>query len=175
MSTAVKKIKYFSVVDFKNFMKSLGYISYDYNRRIPYNDIPRQDFAVISIGNVEWLPDADKNNDLWANGTNTHWLPGIYDNVLNIEFSDTGEGDFEAMSVEQGKEIVDFVKKNKDKNNFYIHCSAGISRSGAVASFIYDYFKENGNDVVMTPHYPETPNYHVKNTLKRILRYEQEN
>ena len=111
MSTAVKKIKYFSVVDFKNFMKSLGYISYDYNRRIPYNDIPRQDFAVISIGNVEWLPDADKNNDLWANGTNTHWLPGIYDNVLNIEFSDTGEGDFEAMSVEQGKEIVDFVKK----------------------------------------------------------------
>ena len=121
------------------------------------------------------MPDVDKNNDLWANGTNTHWLPGIYDNVLNIEFSDTGEGDFEAMGIEQAHDIINFIKNNKDKNNFYIHCSAGISRSGAVASFIYDYFKDNDIDVTIEPKYPETPNYHVRNTLKRILRYEQEN
>jgi predicted protein tyrosine phosphatase len=167
----MKKIKYFSVIDFKNFMKSLGYVSYDYNRRIPYNDIPRQDFAVISIGNVEWLSDADKNNDLWANGTNTHWLPGIYDNVLNIDFGDCGEEELEAMSIEQAHDIINFIKKNKDKNNFYIHCSAGISRSGAVASFIYDYFKDNDIDVTIEPKYPETPNYHVRNTLKRIYTY----
>ena len=82
----MKKIKYFSVIDFKNFMKSLGYVSYDYNRRIPYNDIPRQDFAVISIGNSgEW---SDNAEELWANGVNAHWLPGMFDNVLNIDFGD---------------------------------------------------------------------------------------
>lgn len=32
-------------------------------------------------------------------------------------------------------EIVDFILKNKDKN-FCIHCTAGISRSGAVSAFL---------------------------------------
>jgi predicted protein tyrosine phosphatase len=40
------------------------------------------------------------------------------------------------------KKIVRFVNKHKDKSVFVIHCSAGISRSGAVAVFIKDKFKD---------------------------------
>ena len=36
--------------------------------------------------------------------------------------------------------IVNFVKKHSDKVVFLIHCSAGISRSGAVATYIKDKF-----------------------------------
>ena len=38
------------------------------------------------------------------------------------------------------KKIVDFVNKHKDKSVFMVHCSAGISRSGAVATFIRNKF-----------------------------------
>lgn len=40
------------------------------------------------------------------------------------------------------KKIVDFVNKHKDKSSFIVHCSAGISRSGAVATFIKDKFHD---------------------------------
>lgn len=162
----MKKIRYFSAVAFKNYMKSLGYISYDYNRRIPYNDIPRQDFAVISIGNpFEWSENVE---ELWANGVNTHWLPDIYENVLNVNFGDCGEGEFESIGEIQAYDIVKFVEKNKNKNNFYIHCGAGISRSGAVATFIYDYFKTQNIEVEIIPQLPRTPNHFVRKMLWEV-------
>lgn len=43
------------------------------------------------------------------------------------------------------KRIVDFVNKHKDKSVFIVHCSAGISRSGAVATFIRDKFIDEIN------------------------------
>lgn len=41
--------------------------------------------------------------------------------------------------------IVMFVNKHKGKSCFIIHCSAGISRSGAVATFIKDKFNDEIN------------------------------
>lgn len=38
------------------------------------------------------------------------------------------------------KKIVDFINKHKDKSIFIVHCSAGISRSGAIATFIKNKF-----------------------------------
>ena len=42
--------------------------------------------------------------------------------------------------ITSSKNIVDIINKHKDKSVFIIHCSAGISRSGAVATFLYDKF-----------------------------------
>lgn len=77
-------------------------------------------------------------------------------NVLRLLFDDVDEplhvpllGEFAdgreyipvvPMTEEQGKQIVDFVKANKDVHNFIVHCAAGISRSGAIAKFINEYF-----------------------------------
>jgi len=36
--------------------------------------------------------------------------------------------------------LLDFIYKNKDVENWIIHCDAGLSRSGAVASWIANHF-----------------------------------
>lgn len=169
----MKEIRYFSATDFKCFMKSLGFTSYKWNRMMAYSAIPNSDFAVISIGNPEYLKDVDNDKDLWANGINNHWLPNCFENVLNIDFSDNGEEDFESLNEEGAQEIIDFIIKNENKSKFYIHCSAGISRSGAVSSVIYDFFKRCGEDVKIYPNYPKTPNYHVRNLLNNKLYKEK--
>ena len=46
---------------------------------------------------------------------------------------------YEVPSVDVLTQIVEFVNENSDKN-FVIHCSAGVSRSGAVARFIWEKF-----------------------------------
>lgn len=164
-----KIIKYFSAKDFKNFMKSYGYTSFMGNRMMPYNHDIHEDFAIISIGNYAEWNDVDNDTELYANGVNNHWIPsGV--NVLNIEFGDVDETDLSAMSEGQAYDIINFIDANINKQQFFIHCSAGVSRSGGVASFLYDYFKELGYEVTITPKYPETPNYYVKMMLNKTKR-----
>lgn len=65
--------------------------------------------------------------------------------------------------------IVDFVNKHKKTSTFYIHCSAGVSRSGAVALFLYEKFygqidkekftRQNGHIM---------PNLYILNRLKDL-------
>lgn len=69
------------------------------------------------------------------------------DNFLQVKMWDiekemTGNNDtiYEKPSDIELKNIVDFVNNHKDKSVFIVHCSAGISRSGAVATFIRDKF-----------------------------------
>lgn len=104
-------------------------------------------------------------------------------NVLRLLFDDVDEplhipllGEFAdgreyipvvPMSMEQGKKIVDFVKVNKDVYNFIVHCAAGISRSGAIAKFINEYF---GGDEWHFKHLnPHTkPNIRILSILRNL-------
>lgn len=101
-----------------------------------------------------------------------HWFKENHPNVLNLEFDDITEDvvyqghQFSAMTMEQGKQIFDFIEKNVGKN-FTIHCRAGVSRSGAVCCFILDmyedmYIKRFSELVRMRP------NIHVLTALKRL-------
>jgi predicted protein tyrosine phosphatase len=65
---------------------------------------------------------------------------------------------------EQAKELFAFIKANKEKDTFLIHCTAGVARSGAVATFIQDYigtdwekFKRDNSSI--------QPNAHVYRLL----------
>ena len=40
----------------------------------------------------------------------------------------------------QAKELLDFIDSHKDKESCIVHCAAGISRSGAVGTFVNDYY-----------------------------------
>lgn len=64
------------------------------------------------------------------------------DNFLQVRMWDIEEDTekYKKPSKEVLSEIVKFVNRHRDKNNFIIHCSAGVSRSGAVATYIYDKF-----------------------------------
>ena len=60
---------------------------------------------------------------------------------------------YEPITGEQAKEIVEFVKKY-EKKNFLVHCTAGISRSGAVAMFIHQVYGHKLKDRFWFTSYP---------------------
>lgn len=45
-------------------------------------------------------------------------------------------GNYKIFNDDIAKEIIDFILSNKDKSKCVIHCTMGISRSGAVGEFI---------------------------------------
>lgn len=54
--------------------------------------------------------------------------------------------------------------------NFIVHCSAGISRSGAIASFIVDNFTDMNYLEWKNRWAPQiNPNSHVYNTLRKVM------
>ena len=61
------------------------------------------------------------------------------DNLLILYFDDVDEGFPHAMTPEQAKQIVDFVRIEDDRP-IIVHCTAGISRSGAVGEVLNWYF-----------------------------------
>lgn len=103
-----------------------------------------------------------------------HYFKQNHNNVLNIEFDDLTEDkewngyQFKALTEEQAKQIVDFIDLNNSKK-FYIHCTAGISRSGAVATFIRDFYLTKEEQKVFDLNNPHIrPNNHVLTLLKRV-------
>jgi predicted protein tyrosine phosphatase len=69
-------------------------------------------------------------------------------NVLNLAFDDcehdgqpspTQPEGTRAFNEEQATKLFEFIKKHRDKEQCVVHCMAGISRSGAVGTFINGY------------------------------------
>jgi len=98
----------------------------------------RDDFFLISI------VDTDK----WIDTKEPHFKEN-HENVLNLVFDDV-EHDGEpsptnwdegtrAFTEKQAKEVFDFIQKHREKKACIVHCMAGISRSGAIGSFINGY------------------------------------
>ena len=72
------------------------------------------------------------------------------------------------MDDEQAMELLDFIDEHMDKDNCIIHCAAGISRSGAVGTFICDYTDTNFNSFIQDN--PQIhPNPLVLNLLKKAV------
>lgn len=97
-------------------------------------------------------------------------------NVLNITFADLEEDKelpilgenrtetFKAMTREQAAELYAFIKANKDKEAVFIHCTAGVARSGAVGVFINDFIGGNYHEL-MRNNPSIQPNPHVYRLL----------
>ena len=69
-------------------------------------------------------------------------------NVLNLRFDDvehdlmassTQAYDARAFTEEQAKILYSFIKAHREKETCIVHCMAGISRSGAVGTFVNGY------------------------------------
>lgn len=99
------------------------------------------------------------------NNSNWHfdkWIISIYSegsyspihdrfNVLKLNFDDISERDIDTdihneifFNEKHAKEIHEFITSINDdcKKLFYIHCDAGISRSGAVGYILNEYFNK---------------------------------
>jgi len=57
-----------------------------------------------------------------------------------VEHPDPAAGPYHGMSMDQAKEVVAFAEKHKDASLIIVHCAAGVSRSGAVGSFLAEYY-----------------------------------
>ena len=107
-----------------------------------------------------------------------HHFMENHKNVLNLEFDDVekdievGGYSFKAITDEQAEAIVKFIIDNKGKD-FYVHCLAGISRSGAVGTFIFDFFKDDDTKFVSRPKI--RPNIEVLSKLKKNYWYKKIN
>jgi predicted protein tyrosine phosphatase len=75
-----------------------------------------------------------------------------------------------AMTYLQAEELVSFIMKHKDKKSCIVHCSAGISRSGAVGTFINDIYGIKHEEFIKNNPYIQS-NMHVYLLLKKAYRY----
>jgi len=94
-------------------------------------------------------------------------------NVIVLRFDDIDHdcmvsgGIAKAMTIEQARELFEFIKRNANKETFILHCAAGISRSGAVGYFINEYFGGDWETFKKTN--PQVySNIHVLTLLRKI-------
>lgn len=64
----------------------------------------------------------------------------FFDDVEKDIIESNGSCVARAFTSEQAEQLLRFIKNNSDKESCIIHCAAGISRSGAVGTFVNDYF-----------------------------------
>lgn len=158
-----------SAADFKHTMRSNDL--YDSNIEL------RTDLAVISIGNSF---EDDIADDIFANGPSSHWFRKRHRNVLNMDFDDiAAPGEWKNLSKcdryvlfddDMARQIAQFVEENMNASVWIVHCSAGVSRSGAVSRWLKDrlsckYSIEANN--VDGRH--AVPNAYVLKVLDRLL------
>lgn len=110
----------------------------------------------IFVESRAWIKNQIERNPDWIQGK---WIISIFSkdsysplpdrfNILKLEFDDVTERDTEDgllhFSEEHAKQIVDFIKSIKDDGRkvFYVHCDAGVSRSGAVGYLLNEWFNK---------------------------------
>jgi len=119
---------------------------------------------IISINNVSFPAEPPPFSDEFLHA----------ENLLVLYFDDVDEGQPHAMTPEQAKQIVDFISTGGDRSIF-VHCTAGISRSGAVGEVLNWYFnrylKDNQGDYLLFQlmHRDLVPNAHVRRLLLKEL------
>ena len=97
------------------------------------------------------------------------------ENFLQVRMCDIEEDIIEngkiihtAASDAELRRIVEFVNRHKDKTQFIVHCSAGVSRSGAVATFIREKFIDEVDKERFLRENNILPNLYILNKLKEI-------
>jgi len=186
------KLYCYSIEGFNNAMKRLGY------GRDDEKLLEKDNIAVISICCTDTNPEEYKGmfseEHYFHNKSHSK-------NVLNMRFDDIdprlwhgsdfdldsakdedflydyhpGKPSPKALDWKQAYEIVKFVVCNLG-NDFFIHCSAGASRSQAIVRFILDCFSFPGNGrfnyQIRQENPPVMPNIHVLVMLKKTITKE---
>lgn len=157
----MNKIQIISKPEFNQFMGKYGINDFNVEEKFKGAAISIND--TLGDWNVSWF-DHDHENVL------RFWFDDV---ETNLQQSPTNPFTCRAFNEEQAKKVFDFVKKHADKD-WVVHCSAGISRSGAIGTFILHYLEgdkeyfENRN-----PHIH--PNGHILRMLNKLAWEEKEN
>lgn len=148
----MKKLWCTSFIEFEQIAKENNW-----DKEVP-NDI-----AIISINNGtcfenEYHVCKDADNVLNLNFDDADPIAyGLAEYIQFYSYNISGEKSIilKFFTNEMAKQAIEFIEANKDKN-FYIHCSAGMSRSQAFVKFIknvyYEYdWETNPNNPCLYP------------------------
>lgn len=100
-------------------------------------------------------------------------------NVLRLRFDDitseekikmVKEGHHKGVLFckEDADKVIDFVERNKDKSECFVHCAAGISRSGAIGTFINDVCQYETFEQFARSNSQIAPNFYILANLRRV-------
>jgi predicted protein tyrosine phosphatase len=141
----------------------------DYNR-IDDDNVESQNIMFISI-HTHWK---GKENSVLDDVKS--WFRRQHPNVMIMHFGDypeeyvnkhTHEGPTGLFNEYKAKKLYEFIKSNKDKQIAVVHCGAGVSRSGAVGSFIYDIYGTMTWEEFKRKNPKINPNVHVLKLLRK--------
>jgi predicted protein tyrosine phosphatase len=127
-------------------------------------EILDEDYIIISINDTGYDTDIAENKHIV--------------DCLKLWFDDIESGEIDpklkVITIEDAEEIKEFIDKYKDSiSNIVVHCTAGISRSGAVGCIIARYL--NGDDVYLLETGKYIPNKLVYKTMSETfnLKYSE--
>ena len=112
--------------------------------------------AIISVNTyTHWNGQFEEETpfDKFEDFTNKNLLKLWFDDVS--EFTTWNGMEYKLFNADDAHKVVEFIKeKQDDVDTFIVHCTAGISRSGAIGMFIKDYFGceiESENNLIPNP------------------------
>jgi len=170
----------------------------DYMRMSNLFESPDSEMAVISIcsqndddpfhwfqenpyGNVLNIDFDDMDPSIW-------WRSNMYDILMdkyldgkNVDdefkfyVDDCQSCELHAMTYNQAEKITNYIRTNIDLGirKFFIHCSAGVSRSQGVVRYIMDTYGNEFQVITRKENPCITPNIHVVRMLKRVDRFKR--
>ena len=159
-------------------MKILIFNKREFNNYMKFNDITddnveTKDVMFISINNYYEGSKSSYSLDVKSHFKRQH------SNVMIMHFGDYSE-EYVYRTIHEGptglfneykaKKLYQFIKKNKDKSMVVIHCGAGISRSGAVGTFIQDTYGTVSYEDFKRKNARIQPNNHILKLLQKELK-----
>jgi len=123
-----------------------------HSKNTEHNPLISTKLAYVSISDTE-----REQGEIESLFTFTEIDPYSY---ITLSFPDNEQG----IPSDEAQRLVDFIKSHPDKD-FIVHCFMGISRSGAVAKFINEYY--DMNDVILNTY--TGYNRQVYNSLNAVI------
>ena len=113
---------------------------------------------------------------------NSSYFDKDYPNVLRLVFDDITDREQEWQIMKGSKntnelilfnrkhanKIIEFVEQNKHVDTMFVHCTAGVSRSGAVGTFINDIAGEQTFFKFTNSNSQIKPNFYILALLRRV-------
>ena len=127
--------------------------------------VEEQNCAFISIIG------SDPEEKSYFNNDHPNVLRLVFDDITSeekISMIKLGQSNRVLFCKEDAEKIIDFVDRNKDKYECFVHCAAGVSRSGAVGTFINDLCQYESFEAFARSNSQIKPNFYILAALRRV-------